>query len=41
MFSAGVVDFNAGSVFEENSADGSGDGGDGGALYNDDGGVIT
>ena len=37
----GVIDFNAGSQFERNFADGSGDGGDGGAIYNTNGGVIT
>lgn len=37
----GVMDFNAGSLFEGNVANGSGDGGRGGAIYNGDGGVIT
>eukprot|EP00903_Cladosiphon_okamuranus_P012900 g12044.t1 len=37
----GVMIFNDGSLFEFNYASGSGDGGDGGAIYNTDGGVIT
>lgn len=37
----GVMDFNAGSLFEGNAADGSGDGGQGGAIFNGNGGVIT
>ncbi|CAM9827986.1 unnamed protein product [Pylaiella littoralis] len=37
----GVVGFNAGSLFQENRARGSGDGGLGGAIFNDDDGVIT
>lgn len=35
------MDFNAGSLFESNGASGSGDGGQGGAIYNEAGGVIT
>ena len=35
------MDFTAGSLFENNFADGSGDGGQGGAIYNADGGVMT
>lgn len=41
MNSGGVMDFNAGSLFDSNLASGSGDGGQGGAIYNEDGGVIT
>lgn len=41
MNSGGVIDFNAGSLFENNAATGSGDGGLGGAIYNEDAGVIT
>lgn len=41
MNAGGVMDFNAGSLFEGNYASGSGDGGQGGAIYNGDGGVIT
>lgn len=37
----GIVNFEAGSLFEDNSANGSGDGGAGGAIFNGDGGVIT
>ncbi|CAM9828624.1 unnamed protein product [Pylaiella littoralis] len=37
----GVVNFNAGSLFQENGASGSGDGGLGGAIFNDADGVIT
>lgn len=37
----GVMDFNGGSLFDNNFADGSGDGGSGGGIYNTDGGVIT
>lgn len=37
----GVMDFNGGSLFEDNIATGSGDGGEGGAIYNTDGGVVT
>lgn len=37
----GVMDFNAGSLFESNVANGSGDGGQGGAIFNGAGGVIT
>lgn len=37
----GVMDFNAGGLFEGNRARGSGDGGVGGAIYNQDGGIIT
>lgn len=35
------MDFNAGSLFEDNYASGSGDGGAGGALFNGNGGVVT
>ena len=35
------MDFTAGSLFESNSASGSGDGGQGGAIFNGNGGVIT
>eukprot|EP00903_Cladosiphon_okamuranus_P007798 g7547.t1 len=41
MNAGGVIDFNAGSLFEKNVANGSGDGGRGGAIFNEDGGVIT
>lgn len=37
----GVLEFNAGSLFEDCVASGSGDGGIGGALYNEDGGDVT
>ncbi|CAM9605939.1 unnamed protein product [Hapterophycus canaliculatus] len=37
----GVVDFNGGSLFDGNGASGSGDGGQGGAIYNGDEGVVT
>ena len=37
----GVMDFTAGSLFENNFAGGSGDGGQGGAIFNANGGVIT
>lgn len=36
-----VVSFNAGSLFEENMASGSGDGGLGGAIFNSDDGLVT
>ena len=41
IYNEGVMDFNAGSVFEGNVAVGSGDGGRGGAIFNANGGVIT
>eukprot|EP00752_Nemacystus_decipiens_P009969 g8891.t1 len=41
IYNEGVMDFNAGSLFEDNAASGSGDGGRGGAIYNKNGGVIT
>eukprot|EP00903_Cladosiphon_okamuranus_P014210 g13202.t1 len=41
IYNEGVMNFNAGSVFDTNNAYGSGDGGDGGAIYNTDGGEIT
>ena len=37
----GVMDFNGGSLFDDNYASGSGDGGNGGAIYNTNEGVIT
>ncbi|CAM9839196.1 unnamed protein product [Ectocarpus sp. 12 AP-2014] len=37
----GVVNINAGSLFELNLASGSGDGGSGGAIFNKNGGVVT
>jgi len=37
----GFIDFTLGSLFDENSADGSGDGGAGGAIYNNQGGYVT
>eukprot|EP00903_Cladosiphon_okamuranus_P018939 g17418.t1 len=37
----GIVTFEAGSLFEDNSANGSEDGGAGGAIFNGDGGVVT
>ncbi|CAM9822187.1 unnamed protein product [Ascophyllum nodosum] len=36
----GVMDFNGGSLFDDNSAFGD-EGGDGGAIFSDEGGVIT
>lgn len=35
------MDFNDGILFERSFADGSGDGGDGRAIYNTDAGLIT
>ena len=37
----GVVNMNAGSAFHNNIAEDSGEGGSGGAIYNEDGGVVT
>lgn len=37
----GVVNFNAGSLFEASVASGAGDGGLGGAIYNGNGGTVT
>jgi len=37
----GIVNFNGGSLFNDNVASGSGDGGLGGGLYNTDGGIVT
>ena len=37
----GVITFNDGSVFDDNFASSTGDGGNGGAIYNYDGGNIT
>lgn len=37
----GDIEFNAGVLFEENSADSSGDGGIGGGIYHTRGGVVT
>eukprot|EP00903_Cladosiphon_okamuranus_P012904 g12048.t1 len=41
VYNEGVMDFNAGSLFDDNYATGAGDGGRGGAIYNGNGGVIT
>lgn len=42
MFNGGgVMDFEAGSLFEGNFAAASGDGGAGGAIFNGDGGIVT
>lgn len=41
MNDGGVVNINAGSLFELNGASGSGDGGEGGAIYNGNEGVVT
>ncbi|CBJ25812.1 asn/thr-rich large protein family protein [Ectocarpus siliculosus] len=41
MNDGGVVNINAGSLFELNGASGSGDGGLGGAIYNTNAGVVT
>ncbi|CAM9305642.1 unnamed protein product, partial [Ectocarpus fasciculatus] len=41
MNNGGMVNFNAGSLFEGNGASGSGDGGLGGAIYNGGGGTVT
>lgn len=37
----GELTFRAGSSFHDNTAASTGDGGSGGAIYNDDGGVMT
>lgn len=37
----GDVTFNSGSLFDDNVASSTGDGGRGGAIYNYDGGVVT
>lgn len=37
----GVVTFNAGSTFEDNFAESSGDGGVGGGIFNRWGGIVT
>lgn len=41
MNDGGVVNINAGSLFEQNFATASGDGGYGGAIHNRNGGVVT
>lgn len=37
----GVVSFNGGSLFDTNTASSSGDGGQGGAIFNTHEGVVT